>query len=288
MPSLLPEHVAEHLDWMRQRGLAASTICKRRRELARLAAALPVPLTEATSPMLAAWRAGLTVGDDAVCNYAGAAREFYRWAAGRGLIDYDPAAGLPVPRRGRHLPRPVAEDDLFSALALAPGRIRPWLVLAAWCGLRACEIAWLRRRHVLDTARPPVLLIASDATKGTAERVVPLCGFALGELRAAGLPASGWVYRRRDGRGGPNQPHTISHLANDYLHSLGIGATLHQLRHRFGTETYRHRRDLRMVQELLGHADPATTAGYAAYFQDDAAAAVEALPVPGRLRAVTG
>ena len=46
--------------------------------------------------------------------------------------------------------------------------------------------------------------------------------------------------------------------------------------------------DLRLMQEQMGHADPATTAGYAAYCQPGALEMVEALPVPGRLRAIAG
>ena len=94
------------------------------------------------------------------------------------------------------------------------------------------------------------------------------------------------MFRRHDGQSGPNTPHTVSRLSNEHLHACGLPATLHQLRHRFGTETYRYKRDLRMVQDLLGHADPATTAGYAAYLNVDAAAAVEHLPSPRHPRAV--
>jgi integrase len=287
MPSL-PMHVQDHLNWMRQRGLAPGTIYKRQRELTRLAAVLPVPLIEATPPMLTAWRAGLAVSDDSVCNYVGAAREFWAWAIVAGLADHDPTAGLPVPRRGRRLPRPIAEDKLFLAIAAAPRRIRPWLVLAAWCGLRAKEIALLRRQCVLDTAARPALLIAAEATKGRIEHVVPLCAFALAELHSYGLPRSGYVFRRLDGRGGPNRPHTVSHLANEHLHACGIADSLHQLRHRFGTQAYRYDHDLLAVQELMGHADIRSTAGYAAFDRPGAAAAVEALPVPRHLRAVTG
>lgn len=50
-----------------------------------------------------------------------------------------------------------------------------------------------------------------------------------------------------------------------------------RLRHRFATQLYRVSRDLRMVGECLGHADPRTTAGYAAYAQEKAAEMVAAL-----------
>ena len=104
---------------------------------------------------------------------------------------------------------------------------------------------------------------------------------------AYGLPKTGWVFRRHDDSPGPNRPWTISHLSNIFLHEQGISATLHQLRHRFGTATYQARRDLRMVQELLGHASPATTAPYAAYDASDAVEVVEGLSTPRHLRAVS-
>jgi integrase len=280
--------VAAHLRYLELCGRAPGSVYCRSRALARMTAALPVPLIDATAEDLAAWRERLTVGPGAVVGYVSHARDFYAWAVMAGLREDNPAGGLPVPRLGRRLPRPIAEADLFTALAGAPARIRPWLVLAGWCGLRAKEIARLRRENVLDTARPPLLIIVEDATKGHSERVVPLCAFALEQLRAAGLPSSGWVFRRRDGRPGPNQPWMVSQLSNEYLHSCGISETLHQLRHRFATQAYRARRDLRMVQELLGHASPSTTAGYAAFDQADAAAVVDELPAPGHLRVVSG
>ena len=63
--------IARHLEWMRLRGLAADSIYQRGRGLARLAAALPVPLLEADAAMLAAWRAALTVTPAVICTYVG-------------------------------------------------------------------------------------------------------------------------------------------------------------------------------------------------------------------------
>ena len=272
--------VWQHLDWMRQRGLRPSTIYQRRRALTRLAAALPCGLLAAGEPELAAWRAALTIGDAATVSYVSAVREFYRWAAGHGLIPADPAASLPTPKLARRLPRPISEASLIDALQYAPRRVRPWLVLAGWAGLRACEIALLRRECILDQAQVPALLIAADATKGRTERIVPMSGFVLAELHEAGIPARGWMFPRRDGADGPNRPWLVSHLANGWLHECGFAATLHQLRHRFGTQAYHATRDLRAVQELLGHAHPSTTAGYAAYDSAAAIEAVEHVPVP--------
>jgi integrase/recombinase XerC len=225
----------------------------------------------------------LAVSDEVIVHYVCHAQAFYSFCVERSYCAANPAAGLPVPRAGRRLPRPVSEPDLMRALAMATPRIRPWLVLAGWCGLRAKEIAYLRRECMLETAAPPVLLVARDATKGRSERVIPLSAFAVAELVPV-LPATGWVFRRMDGRPGPNTPGLISHLANEHLHECGVAASLHQLRHRFATQAYQASRDLRAVQSMMGHTRPETTAGYAAFDQPAAAAAVEAIPAPARLR----
>lgn len=277
---LTTDPVAAHLAWLRMRGLSPRTVYDRSCALARMRAALPVPLLDATPADLAAWRAALVLSDQAVACYTSHARSFYAWALDEGLVSVNPAVGLPVPRRGRRLPRPVAEDDLLTALASAPDRVRPWLVLAAWCGLRAKEIAYLRREDVLDHARPPVLLVTEQAAKGGRERMVPMPPFVVAELRAARLPLAGYVFPRADGRPGPNQPWLVSRLACDALHSAGVPATLHQLRHRYGTQIYAATRDIRVTQELLGHQSVSTTAGYAAYDRGGAAGAAESLPCP--------
>lgn len=109
-----------------------------------------------------------------------------------------------------------------------------------------------------------------------------MCDFCLGELQAAGLPGSGYVFRRCDGRLGPNTPAKVSHLANEHLREWG--ATLHMCRHRFLTMVQRESHDLRLTQELAGHARPESTVGYVAFDQPEAVRAVQALPVPGCLR----
>jgi len=281
------ELVALHLGYMRLRGLAIGTMEHRRRALTRLAASLRVPLIEATAGQLADWRAALPLGAAATLSEITNARQFYEWLAMYARLRPDnPAAQLIRPKRGRRLPRPIAEADLMHALGTAEPHIRIWLVLAAWAGLRAKEIALLRRANVLDRDSQPALLIAADATKGATERLVPIGSFVHAELAAYGLPASGWMFRRLDGKPGPNTPARVSQACNAHLHSLGIAATLHQLRHRFGTQAYRAKKDLRAVQELMGHADPATTAVYTAYDLDSAIETVDSIPVPPGAQAI--
>jgi hypothetical protein len=78
--------VTAHLAWLAHKGHAPSTIQARSRALHRLAAALPVPLLDATPADLAAWRASLTVTGNTVVLYAAHARGFYGWAARTGLL----------------------------------------------------------------------------------------------------------------------------------------------------------------------------------------------------------
>lgn len=274
-----------HLEWLELAGRAPATVYARWRALVRLEAAIGVPLLEAGPADLLAWRAGLRVDSDVVRQYVSHVHQFYVWAVKTRRLAISPAEDLPVPPRIRRLPRPISDAELFAAIAAAPARILPWLVLAAWCGLRACEIALLRRECVLDSARAPVLIIAADATKGYRERVVPLYSYPFGIL-APVLPPSGWVFRRADGHAGPNTPARVSKLANEYLHAMGISETLHQLRHWFGTVSYHESKDLRAVQELMGHAKPETTALYVLFDQSGTAEWLENLPVPGRLKVV--
>jgi integrase len=112
--------------------------------------------------------------------------------------------------------------------------------------------------------------------KGSKDRVVPMADLVVDELRGfLGGRARGFVIGRLDGIPGQCPEYRVSQVANRFLHDHGIPETLHQLRHRFGTTLYRRSRDLRLVQEVLGHASPVTTAGYAAFAPEQAAKAVQ-------------
>jgi len=281
----LPGCLEQHIAYLRQKGLSETTIVNRIYIVTRLRDEVGFNLFQATDRDLCEWRAGLDLSTESINNYVWHVRSFYEWARIARKVRKNPAAGIPVPRRGRRLPRPIGDPALLEALAAADYPVRQMLVLAGWAGLRAKEIALLRRQNVLDRQRPPVLLIATDATKGRRERTIPMSEFVLAELLPV-LPAAGYVFRRADGQPGPNRPGRVSQLCNDHLHDSGVPESLHQLRHRFGTGTYQGSKDLRLVQELMGHASPVTTAGYAAYDNASAIVAVDALPAPRRLRKV--
>ena len=106
---------------------------------------------------------------------------------------------------------------------------------------------------------PPIIFV--EDSKGGKQRSVPMAPILVERLRPT-LPAVGWCFPYLDGRPGHITPHLVSKLANEYLHDLGIEATLHQLRHWFVTKAYAVNRDLVVAQELAGHDNISTTRLY--------------------------
>ncbi len=117
------ELLAEHLEWLADRGLAAGTIQARGRAVKRLVRRLRAPLLEASREDLLAWRRALCGGPKTIATEVSHAHQFCLWLVVMGYRRDDPAEGLPFPRRPRTLPRPIAERDLMRALDGAPGRI---------------------------------------------------------------------------------------------------------------------------------------------------------------------
>ena len=191
-------------------------------------------------------------------------RSFYSWAHRRGLIDHNPAMYLRSVRVPSGRPRPVPEIAVKDAMCASEGEAHLMVLLAAYAGLRVSEIAGLRT----DALTPQGLRVLG---KGGKERLVPVHPAVLGPLvEHMKASTSPWVFP---------SPVTDSHVGYDYVYkrikaALGGAYTPHQLRHRFATQAYRGTKDLRAVQELLGHSSPNTTVRYTLIEDDALAAAV--------------
>lgn len=267
------ETVAAFVRHLRMEGKSPNTIRLYGGTLRELQTYLDQPLLTATAHDLIDWRASLAVQPSSVATYVAAVRSFYRWCVRYGLRADDPSMLVPVPKLGRRMPRPVAEIDLEHAIDTACDRIRPWLILAAYSGFRCLEVAQLRREDIHDSAPEPFVIARG---KGNKERSVPLSPYVWGELRHS-IARKGWAFPRRDGRPGHTPASTVSQLGNDHLKACGLSDTMHGLRHRFGTQTYAVSRDLRVVQELMGHGSSKTTELYAAHSLERAVQAVAAV-----------
>jgi site-specific recombinase XerD len=281
--SIVDGSVALHIRWMRLRGLSPNTVKLRKTALGLLAVHIRRPLLEATADEIDTWQA--TLGPLAVqtrASYVSQVRNFYAWAVEYGHLVDNPARVLASPRVPRRLPRPIPEARMASAMASAPQPIRLWFELAAYASARAAEIALLERPDILADEEEPMLVLHG---KGDKERMVPLAPHLAAALEAADLPQHGRLFRRANGR--PVTPKDVSRRANDWLHDHGYPETIHQFRHRFGTQALRHGANLREVQELMGHESPATTAIYTLVNPADAAPTVAAIDHP-LLRPVQG
>lgn len=195
---------------------------------------------------------------------------FYRWAVDNGHVDCDPTVRIPRPRLRRSLPRPVSDQDLAMALSMADPMMRAWLTLAAFGGLRCAEIGRLRREDIIEDGA--MLRVMG---KGDKERLIPLHPDALHAIRAHGLPRRGHLWTRP--QGGPYPPPLVSRTINLYLRDIGLDATAHQFRHWFGSRTYKGCKDIRVVQELMGHSSPSVTAVYAAFSEEESMRVVKGL-----------
>jgi site-specific recombinase XerD len=289
-----PPEVVEWLRWKSLGGLSKMSVRNYGGILAGLSHWLNtnygIGLIDATQGHLEAWRYSLTVCDSSVAVYMVAVRGFYRWARRRGLRASDPAEEIPVPKRKRGVPHPIAEDELELAIQSAPRRIRPWLALEGYQGFRCMSVAYLERHDVHNTQQPPMIDVNPRGAKGGHAYTMPLHPLVWDELVAYGIPARGYWFKRYDGQPGPNSPALISNLINDYLRSLDIHERAHGCRHRFGTISLQRTHDFNAVKALMGHQSIASTQIYTDLCDEDALAALMAVQPPKRrgLRAVEG
>lgn len=202
---------------------------------------------------------------------------FYRWAMREGLVETDPTAQIIRPKIRRGLPRPAVTAELAAAIEVADPLMRCWIALAAYQGFRCQDIAMLRREDVLEV--DGLLRVSEEMGKGGTEAMLPLHPVTLETLVALPMPRMGWVFGRF--HGGRKPAEYLSRDFNKGLRDLGVNATAHQLRHWFGTNLYQQTRDLRLTQELLRHASPATTAIYTAISPEMARTAIGGLRIGG-------
>lgn len=257
--------VSEHMDWLRSLGRSSNTIEARVRLLIRLDAWLreqedPKALLTASADDLAVWQRTISaLGVETIANYVGHARGFYTWVAKFRHVP-NAAELLERPRVPRRLPRPIDDQSLAEALQLAEGRMQVMLLLMAFSGARCCEVALVERQHLRDRALTPTITLYGKGGKHRVVRVPNDLGPMIDQLR---VPMRGRMVRTVNDA--PLTATRVSQLVNKYLHDLGIVDTAHTIRHWYGTNTYRITRDLRLVQEMMGHQSPTTTAGYTAY-----------------------
>jgi site-specific recombinase XerD len=210
---------------------------------------------------------------------ASALRRYFGWLRRTGTIGTDPSTGLAAPKGDARLPRVLRADELHVLLDEPPARVRAdpeWVrarddavvELLYGSGLRVAELCGLRPDDVDAAARRARVL-----GKGQKERFVPLsdpAAAAIGRWLAAGRPAALEAAPRPGSEGGPDRLFvnrrgralTARDVRRILDHRSAAPTHPHALRHTFATHLLDGGADLRVVQELLGHADLATTQLY--------------------------
>jgi len=275
--------IGPFLDALRaERGAADNTVAAYARDLGDLCGHLAArgrDVETAARADLEGWLAALDAQGLAATTRArklSAARGLFRFAYEEGWRADDPAARLTGPRRARALPATLSVadvDKLFAALETtwtgdARLRARALMEVAYATGLRVSELVGLP----VAAARgdPRVLLVRG---KGGRERLVPLTDPARAALAAwlsardaaqTGARPSPWLFPSRGASG-----HLTRERFFQMVKELALAAGLnpahvspHALRHAFATHLLQNGADLRAIQELLGHADIATTEIY--------------------------
>jgi integrase/recombinase XerD len=285
----LPLALRTYLDHLAvERGLATNTLTSYRRDLRRYVeflqergvedvdsvdevtvSAFLMRLREgdADHPPLSATSAGRTVV---------AVRGFHRFCVADGLAKADPAAGVRPPAPARRLPKalPLGDVEAILEAAGAPGttlalRDRALLEVLYGTGARISEAVGL---DVDDLDRVDATVVLHG--KGGKERLVPIGTYALAavdayltrarpELSSARAPdrAGALFLNARGGRLSRQSAWTVLAKAADRA-GVTRDVSPHTLRHSFATHLLEGGADVRVVQELLGHASVTTTQIY--------------------------
>ena len=274
-----------------ERGLAANTVESYRRDLNRyaevLAARGTTELNDVTTVDVAEFRAALRTGDEehpplavsSVGRAVVAVRGLHAFARAQGLAVDDPARDVAPPPPPRRLPKAITVDEIERLLDAAGStddpdprvlRDRALLEFLYGTGARISEVTGLDVDDLDHLARDPAVRLSG---KGGKQRYVPVGSYAVRALDAylvRGRPALAAAAVRRaspavflNARGGRlTRQGAWGVLREAAVRSGKTDVSPHTLRHSFATHLLDGGADIRVVQELLGHASVTTTQVY--------------------------
>ena len=266
-----------------ERGLSRNTLEAYRSDLHQFGAFLERNCSDALTARhaeLAAFIAELAHGSEerapasaaTLARKVACLRSFYRHLRLEAVIEHDPTANLRGPPKQRRLPRVLSREQVRRLLQEPSGgdplalRDRALLEVMYACGLRASETVGL---ELADIDFEEGVLRARG--KGSKERLVPVGNHALAALRtycrSARPELLGESVQRRiflNRRGGALTRQGLYKIVQMHARGAGLQDCMspHTLRHTFATHLLNGGCDLRSLQEMLGHADLATTQVY--------------------------
>ncbi|QBX57017.1 site-specific tyrosine recombinase XerD [Nocardioides seonyuensis] len=283
----LTRAVRTYLDHLSvERGLAANTMTSYRRDLRRYAQYLNTlgieEIDDISEATVGSFLANLREGDadhvplsaSSAARTVVAVRGFHKFAVQDGLARHDPATAIKPPTPAKRLPKalPLADVEAILEAAGAPDttlalRDRALLEVLYGTGARISEAVGLDVDDV-DTVDATVLLRG----KGAKERLVPIGAYALvavdaylrrarPDLVGARTPSGALFLNSRGGRLSRQSAWAVLARAAERA-GVNKDVSPHTLRHSFATHLIDGGADVRVVQELLGHASVTTTQVY--------------------------
>jgi integrase/recombinase XerC len=198
-----------------------------------------------------------------------ALRTFFGYLLREGVINANPAVGISAPKAGKRLPHTIDVDQMGRLLSMTPRDALQWRDLAMMellysSGLRLAELVGLDLEN-LSLADRTVRVLG----KGRKERIMPVGKQAIAALRGwlrerSSRAATGEMAVFVNHRGRRIGARAVQLLVARHARAQGLpqGVHPHLFRHSFATHLLESSRDLRAVQELLGHASISTTQIY--------------------------
>jgi integrase/recombinase XerC len=276
-------HLPAFVDWLKiERGYSAHTVECYYRDVSEFFQSIKknIPTEEVTREHIGRYISSLYLvnSGSSVARKMSALRTFFRYCIRQGHLTIDPLAGIAGPKRSRHIPTYLTVDEVFSLLEEPKKKDRFFLrdraimELIYSTGMRVSEAV---ATNLADIDLSAELIRIKG--KGRKERLVPF-GSTTGDALKLWLPERNRLIVDRITRG--DEPErdalflnnrgtrltvrSVERMVAGYGLRAGIGVrvTPHALRHSFATHLLEMGMDLRMVQELLGHASLSTTQQY--------------------------
>lgn len=270
-----PAELADFIRYLRQeRQLSPHTVNAYHRDLLKLIQLSDSPLDELTSVQIRSCVARLHFKGSSSASlrrWLSSLRAYYRWLNRQGKLDGDPTLGVPIPKGAKRLPKTLDADELnylLSTEAVNPLLARD-LAMAELCygsGLRLAELVGVNLSDFTSDFQ-----LISVLGKGQKMRQVPVGRCAHQALKHWLEVRKNWlrqpvkdesVFVNR--KGGRLSARSVQLRFAKLARERNLQGKLHphMLRHSFASHILESSGDLRAVQELLGHADIATTQIY--------------------------
>ena len=267
IPELWSLAIVAFLAAQQAAGLPRTTVYTRRQHLEHLARRIGTSSPWTVEPSeLVTWAGSQTWARETRRGRRTTFRAFWTWAIEAGHTTTNPAAALPRVKPAVPLPHPCPDTVFHVAMRRADEREQLMMRLAADCGMRRGEIAVAHSDDVFEDMLGWSLTVHG---KGGKRRNVPLTRGLAAILRSQPY---GFLFPGDED--GHLSPRWVGKLVNRLLDG---DWTIHSLRHRFASRAHRVNRDLAVVQDLLGHASPATTRVYVATDDAERRRTVEAI-----------